>query len=52
VIATAGRLCDLLSRRLVNLDAVRILVLDEADRMGNPGEGERDSVTKLNSIPG
>src|SRR6476619_6529955 len=33
IVATPGRLQDLLDRRLVTLDAVEILVLDEADRM-------------------
>jgi superfamily II DNA/RNA helicase len=33
VVATPGRLEDLLARRLIRLDGVRILVLDEADRM-------------------
>jgi superfamily II DNA/RNA helicase len=37
VIATPGRLQDLLDRRLLELDAVRILVLDEADRMLDMG---------------
>ena len=37
VIATPGRLYDFLSRKLVNLGAVRILVLDEADRMLDMG---------------
>ncbi len=37
VIATAGRLYDYLSRRLVDLAGVRILVLDEADRMLDMG---------------
>jgi ATP-dependent RNA helicase RhlE len=37
VIATPGRLCDFLGRNLVRLDAVRILVLDEADRMLDMG---------------
>jgi superfamily II DNA/RNA helicase len=33
VVATPGRLEDLLGRRLLKLDSVRMLVLDEADRM-------------------
>jgi ATP-dependent RNA helicase RhlE len=33
LIATPGRLFDFLSRQLVNFSGVRILVLDEADRM-------------------
>ncbi len=37
VIATPGRLCDFLNRRLVNLSTVRVLVLDEADRMLDMG---------------
>ena len=37
VIATPGRLYDFLSRQLVNLSAVKILVLDEADRMLDMG---------------
>jgi ATP-dependent RNA helicase RhlE len=37
VIATAGRLYDFLGRGLVNLSGVRILVLDEADRMLDMG---------------
>ena len=37
VIATPGRLYDFLSRQLVSLAEVRILVLDEADRMLDMG---------------
>src|SRR3974377_588536 len=37
MIATAGRLDDFLDRRLVNLNGVKILVLDEADRMLDMG---------------
>lgn len=37
VIATPGRLCDFLDRRLVKLDQVQQFVLDEADRMLDMG---------------
>ena len=37
VIATPGRLCDYLERRLIDLSAARTVVLDEADRMLDMG---------------
>jgi len=37
LVATPGRLLDLMGQRLVNLELVRIFVLDEADRMLDMG---------------
>lgn len=37
IIATPGRLLDLIKRKCINLESVRFLVLDEADEMLNMG---------------
>jgi ATP-dependent RNA helicase RhlE len=37
IVATPGRLQDLISRRLVDLSQIKVLVLDEADRMLDMG---------------
>jgi ATP-dependent RNA helicase DeaD len=37
IVATPGRLMDLLSRKVINLAAIRFVVLDEADEMLNMG---------------
>src|SRR5215210_519508 len=37
LVATPGRLKDLVDRKLVRLDAIKILILDEADRMLDMG---------------
>lgn len=37
LVATPGRLCDLIKRRAVDIDNVRSVVLDEADEMLNMG---------------
>ncbi|MBC5781453.1 DEAD/DEAH box helicase [Ramlibacter sp. USB13] len=51
VVATPGRLLDLLDRNAVRLDAVQVLVLDEADRLLDLGfAAERERV--LGVLPG
>jgi ATP-dependent RNA helicase DeaD len=37
IVATPGRLIDLISRRVINLQTIRYVVLDEADEMLNMG---------------
>lgn len=50
VVATPGRLIDLLERKAVHLDQLRVLVLDEADEMLNMGFQE-DIDTILSKSP-
>ena len=52
IVATPGRLIDLIQRKAVNLDAVRIVVLDEADEMLSMGfKKELDEIlSKLSSV--
>jgi ATP-dependent RNA helicase RhlE len=48
IVATPGRLQDLVDRRLIRLDAVSILVLDEADRMLDMGfKPQVDKIVRL-----
>ncbi len=48
LIATPGRLSDLVERRIVKLGGVRILVLDEADRMLDMGfQPQVDRIVRL-----
>jgi ATP-dependent RNA helicase RhlE len=47
LVATPGRLEDLANRRLINLDGIRILILDEADRMLDMGfQPQVDAIVK------
>jgi ATP-dependent RNA helicase DeaD len=50
VVATPGRALDHLRRKTMNLDAVRVLVLDEADEMLDMGFAD-DIETILNETP-
>jgi superfamily II DNA/RNA helicase len=48
LVATPGRLQDLVERRLVDLQAIRILILDEADRMLDMGfKPQVDRIVRL-----
>jgi superfamily II DNA/RNA helicase len=48
IVATPGRLQDLVDRRAISLEAVRILVLDEADRMLDMGfKPQVDRIVRL-----
>jgi len=52
VVATPGRLLDLIDRRALRLDAVALLVLDEADRLLDAGfADELDRITRLLPTP-
>ena len=48
VVATPGRLLDLVDRRAVKLDDVNLLVLDEADRLLD--EGFADELSRLTAL--
>ncbi|MCA6437828.1 MAG: DEAD/DEAH box helicase [Bacteroidetes bacterium] len=50
VVATPGRLIDMIERRAINLNTVKIVVLDEADEMLNMGFKE-DLDTILSETP-
>ena len=48
IVATPGRLTDLVNRRLISLEHIRILILDEADRMLDMGfQPQVDRIVKL-----
>ncbi len=48
IVATPGRLQDLVDRKLLSLDAVTVLVLDEADRMLDMGfKPQVDRIVRL-----
>jgi ATP-dependent RNA helicase RhlE len=48
LVATPGRLQDLVDRRMISLDAVSVLVLDEADRMLDMGfKPQVDRIVRL-----
>jgi len=48
LVATPGRLKDIVDRRLVRLDGIQILILDEADRMLDMGfQPQVDAIVRL-----
>jgi len=52
LVATPGRLCDLIDRGRISLCLVRYLVLDEADRMLDMGfEGQIRNIVEQNDMP-
>ena len=51
IVATPGRLIDLINRKVVNLSDVQTVVLDEADEMLNMGFGDSTTDT-LSHVPG
>src|SRR5204863_1746443 len=47
IVATPGRLIDMIERRVINLNTVKIVVLDEADEMLNMGfKDDLDTILK------
>lgn len=53
MVATPGRLMDLLQKKMVSLDICRYLALDEADRMIDMGfEGDIRTIFSYFKVPG
>lgn len=53
MVATPGRLMDLLQKKMVSLDVCRYLALDEADRMIDMGfEGDIRTIFSYFKVPG
>lgn len=52
MVATPGRLMDLLQKKMVSLDICRYLALDEADRMIDMGfEGDIRTIFSYFKVP-
>jgi len=51
IVATPGRLIDMIERRVINLNTVKVVILDEADEMLNMGFKD-DLDTILKETPG